>query len=180
MTLTIGSIGSPRTNAGSSALEASGSAACRSVDNKMNHLESDFQYLEDRDYFEDLFFDVGGLEHNYQHFDFSDPNEKRNKFNKIRKSIFEELQSKHGNVCQLKCHPDCEGNGTQVDHVIPLSSNVLNKQIRKMKGIDGKKVETQSFGSNDKSNLVLVCARCNSFKKHRFPSKIIIKAIKEK
>ncbi|MBN2785885.1 MAG: HNH endonuclease [Pontiellaceae bacterium] len=144
----------------------------------MKQPELDFEYSEDRDFFDDLFRDHGGVDQNNQHFDFRDPAEKRAEFNKIRKSVFADLQSRVGNICQLGCHPDCEGTGTQVDHLIPLSSNVLNKEIRRMKGADGKKVKTQSFGSNDKSNFILACARCNAFKKHRFPSRELINRIK--
>jgi 5-methylcytosine-specific restriction endonuclease McrA len=70
----------------------------------------------------------------------------------------------------LRCHPDCTEIGVEVDHLIPLSSNVLNKKLRKMKGENKKKVPAQSFGSNDLSNFILACSRCNAFKKHRLPS----------
>lgn len=67
--------------------------------------------------------------------------------------------------------PDfCEGNETlEVDHLIPLSSNVLNKTLRHLKAAKGKKVQTQSFGSNHPDNLILACTRCNAFKKNRMP-----------
>lgn len=139
-----------------------------------------FEHLKDRKYFEDLFHAVGGLEGNMYHFDFRDPVEKRKEFNQIRNQVFEELKLKHGDQCQLVCHPECEGIVSQVDHLIPLSSNVLNKLFRELKGNGRKKVPAQSFGSNDRNNFVLACARCNAFKKHRFPSKKLIESIKQK
>src|ERR687895_52403 len=70
--------------------------------------------------------------------------------------------------CQLQFVEGCEiNNPVAIDHVIPISSNVLNKHLRKSKPlVAGKKVPTESFGSNDMSNLVLACAKCNSNKKH--------------
>lgn len=81
-----------------------------------------------------------------------------------------ELEKRFGRRCQLKCVESCEvDNPVVIDHVIPISSNVLNKNLRKSKPlVAGKKVPTESFGSNDISNLVLACAKCNSNKKHRF------------
>lgn len=67
--------------------------------------------------------------------------------------------------------------GINVDHLIPLSSNKLNKELRQLKALKGKKVLTQSFGSNNLSNLVLACKKCNSYKKHRFLSKAELKRI---
>ena len=133
-----------------------------------------FEYTEDEEFFDDLFENHGGIECNLHHFDFRSPKEKRNEFNKIRNNIFKELQEKHGDVCQLKIHSDCEHNGLVVDHFIPLSSNKLNKQLRNLKGRLGKKVKTQSFGSNDSRNFVLACRRCNAFKQNGFPEKELI------
>jgi hypothetical protein len=83
---------------------------------------------------------------------------------------WEELEKKFGRICQLQFVEGCEiNNPVAIDHVIPISSNVLNKHLRKSEpSAAGKKVPTESFGSNDISNLVLACAKCNSNKKHRF------------
>ncbi len=101
-------------------------------------------------------------------FDFRDPKIKREEFNKIRNDIFKKLVSKYGKKCQLNIHKDCSKiQSFDVDHYIPLSTNDLNKKIRKMKPKNGKKVPAQSFGSNDISNLRITCKRCNAFKKHK-------------
>lgn len=86
------------------------------------------------------------------------------------RQAWEELEKIFGRRCQLQYVEGCEvDNPVAIDHVIPISSNVLNKHLRKSKPIvEGKKVPTESFGSNDLSNLVLACAKCNSNKKHRF------------
>jgi len=136
----------------------------------MKTISLSFDYPEDQLEFEDRLRASGGLEQNQHLFDFREPQIKRKEFNKIRNQIFEELRTRHGNCCQLRCHPDCTEIGVEVDHLIPLSSNVLNKELRKMKGENKKKVPAQSFGSNDLSNFILACSRCNAFKKHRLPS----------
>lgn len=46
-----------------------------------------------------------------------------------------------------------------------------------MRGTDGKKVPSLSYGSNDIANLMLACRRCNAFKKHRMPSKALVERI---
>ena len=79
-----------------------------------------------------------------------------------------ELIRRYGEVCQLHLVEECSlDHGLAVDHVIPLSSNKLNKELRKVPAQRGKKVPSQSFGSNDWSNLVSACGRCNGHKKHR-------------
>ena len=101
-------------------------------------------------------------------FDFRSPVIKRKEFNLIRNEVFKELVVKYGKKCQLSMHPDCSKKKTfDVDHYIPLSTNKLNKNLRKMKSGVGKKVISQSFGSNDISNLRIACKCCNSFKKHK-------------
>jgi len=133
-----------------------------------------FEYQEDRTYFEDLLYSAGGLEKNRDLFDFRPPKIKRDEFNRIRKKILSELIDQYGNICQLACHEDCATSADEVDHLIPLSSNVLNKELRHQKGKDGKKVPTQSFGSNSARNLLLSCRRCNAFKKNKMPSQALI------
>ncbi|MFA5024706.1 MAG: hypothetical protein WC523_07210 [Patescibacteria group bacterium] len=101
-------------------------------------------------------------------FDFRDPKLKRKEFNFIRNKIYKTLVSKYGEKCQLRLHDDCSKEMVfAVDHYIPLLSNELNKKIRKLKAEKGKKILSQSFGSNDISNLRIACKRCNDFKKHR-------------
>lgn len=128
-----------------------------------------FEYKEDALFFSKLLECVGGLEGNMDLFDFRDPVTKRQEFNKIRNKVFSERIGLVGNVCELACHVDCLGVASQIDHLIPLSSNVLNKNIRKLKPEKHKKVRAQSFGSNNSRNLVNACTRCNAYKKHRFP-----------
>ncbi len=131
-----------------------------------------FEYPEDQEYFANLLAngDVEKLERDFSDFfDFEHPAIKREKFNKIRKKVLKELLEKYGNVCQLKIHPDCSKvEKFEVDHIIPLSSNELNKKLRGMTRFSSEKVERQSFGSNHIKNMVLACKRCNAFKKHKF------------
>ncbi|NCB21061.1 MAG: HNH endonuclease [Clostridia bacterium] len=101
-------------------------------------------------------------------FDFRSPLIKRKEFNLIRNKVYKELILKYGEKCQLNLCPDCgEIKKFDVDHFIPLSTNKLNKLLRNLKPEVGKKVASQSFGSNDVSNLRIACKRCNSFKKHK-------------
>lgn len=132
-----------------------------------------FEHLEDLLFFENLF---DSQVHNTpleNLFDFSQATEKRKSFNKIRNKVFEELKTEFGETCQLG-YSCCDlSSGYAVDHFIPLSSNVLNKQLRKLKAKNGKKVESQFFGSNHRSNFLLACNSCNNHKKHRLPKKYI-------
>ena len=130
----------------------------------------DFEYKEDQEYFRKLLDAVGGLDASSELFDFRSLSEKRKEFNKMRDSVFERLISTYGDSCQLRYHNDCSEKATQVDHLIPLATNVLNKQLRLRKGENGRKVPAQSFGSNHMSNFVLACKRCNAYKKHNLPS----------
>ena len=139
----------------------------------------DFEFSEDREYFDRCFTCWGGLDSRMDLFDFRDPELKRKEFEKIRNKVFEELKVSYGESCQLKCHEDCTGVATQVDHLIPLSSNELNKKLRLLKGTDGKKTISQSFGSNAITNFVLACKRCNAFKKHRFPDQELLRGIEQ-
>jgi len=101
-------------------------------------------------------------------FDFRDSLIKRREFNLLRPKIYKELILKYGKKCQLNIHPDCSKEKIfDVDHYIPLATNKLNKILRRLKPENGKKVPSQSFGSNDISNLRIACKRCNAFKKHR-------------
>ena len=134
-----------------------------------------FEHPEDREYFANLLAngDVEKLENDSSDFfDFEHPAIKREKFNKIRKKVLKELLEKYGNECQLKIHPDCSKELIfEPDHIIPLSSNELNKKLRNMARFSSEKVERQSFGSNNMKNIVLAC------KKHKFLNKDVLSKI---
>lgn len=129
----------------------------------------DFEFKEDEQFFGQLLQRAGGLHANADLFDRRDPALKRTEFAGIRDAEFERLRQEVGDRCELQCHPDCSGRAEQVDHLIPLSSNELNKTLRRSAPARGRKVAAQSFGSNALANLVLSCRRCNAFKKHRLP-----------
>ena len=126
-----------------------------------------FEYAEDELYFKNLLCSEGEYLEKYESlFDFRKPNIKRLEFNKISDKIKEDLIKKYGKICMLNYPNNCDLNtGFNVDHLIPLSSNKLNK-MRGVKSEKGKKVRTQSFGSNNISNLIIACKKCNSHKKH--------------
>src|SRR3989338_9763554 len=128
-----------------------------------------FDFPEDKNYFfKVLMASSKGFIKYKDLFDFRNPLIKRREFNSIQKKIFHDLVKKYGLNCQLKLHQDCSKmKKFNVDHVIPLATNELNKKIRKMRSKDGKKVPAQSFGSNNPKNLILACSRCNAYKKHR-------------
>lgn len=136
-----------------------------------------FDFEEDYEYFDRLFDSLGGINKNIHLFDFRTPIIKRKEFNKIRNDIFYILMEKKGNICELQLNENCTNNAEQVDHLIPLSSNDLNKELRNIKGVNGKKTPTQSYGSNNTKNLVLSCKKCNSFKKNHFPSNELLNKI---
>ena len=101
------------------------------------------------------------------------PEEKRKEFNKKYDELFERLRkeaglkSKEKCKCMLQYAEDCDiKSGVEIDHIIPLKSNQLNKEIKHTKTQKGRKVESESFGSNDISNLIICCKNCNSKKKH--------------
>ena len=110
-------------------------------------------------------------------FDFRPSDVKRREFRRILDAHLRNLFVRFGHVCFLQFAPDCAiGSGVTVDHLIPLSSNRLNKRLRGMKTSrlpDGRlrKVPSQSFGSNDPRNLVLACKNCNSFKMDKLLNK---------
>jgi len=130
-----------------------------------------FKYPEDREFFANFLADGDKkrLEEEFSEcFDFRHPAIKRWEFNKVRKKMLDELVRKYGGKCQLRIHPDCSKDGKfEPDHIIPLSTNELNKKLRHMTRTSGEKVPAQSFGSNHPKNLILTCKRCNAYKKHR-------------
>lgn len=142
---------------------------------------NNFDYPDDREFFAQLLCngDVKKLDENFkEYFDFRHPAIKRWEFNKIRKKVLEELIEKYGEECQLKIHPECSKvKKFEPDHIIPLSTNELNKKLRHMERTSTEKVTAQSFGSNHPKNLILACSRCNAYKKHKFLEKEIIQKI---
>lgn len=129
-------------------------------------------YKEDDIYFKSLLQDVN--EETFTSlFDCSSPVEKRKNFNKNNKAIFDRLNDIQSDVCLLGFKGICDTTkGFDIDHIIPLSSNSLNKTLRHMKAVEkGKKVQSESYGSNHMNNLILVCKPCNQHKKHRLLNK---------
>jgi 5-methylcytosine-specific restriction endonuclease McrA len=102
-------------------------------------------------------------------FDFSEPIEKRKEFNKIKKKFYDQLMLKQQGECYLAFNSICDvSKGYQIDHIIPLSTNILNKNLRNLKSTDkNKKVQSESYGSNHINNLILTCKSCNQNKKHK-------------
>lgn len=74
-------------------------------------------------------------------FDFRSTATKRKVFNRLRPTLYLQLMQKTGKTCQLRYVGICdETKGWHVDHLIPLSSNQLNKVLRQMRPLDcGKK-----------------------------------------
>jgi len=113
----------------------------------------DFQFAEDRD-----FFNL----------------EKCRDFERIRSERFAQLSRQFGARCLLQFAPDCDpAGGLVVDHLIPISSNKLNKRLRAAsarRDASGllRKAPPQSFGSNHPRNCVLACHNCNSLKQNGF------------
>ena len=105
-------------------------------------------------------------------FDFRDEKIKRKEFTKQYKKIMKYLIEYYGKNCLLKTTPQCNiDDGIHIDHLIPISTNLLNKKIRNIERDFGKKAKTQSFGSNDIRNLIITCKHCNENKKNKFLTK---------
>ena len=133
-----------------------------------------FQYTEDGEFFALLLTNGDNDEFRAQHifkFDFREPSIKRADFDKLKKSTMEEFAELGRTKCELRLVSDCDSQSLSLDHIIPLSSNELNKHLRKMTAPQGKKVPAQSYGSNDPRNFLVACEKCNGFKKHRFIKK---------
>lgn len=143
-----------------------------------------FEHEEDRIFFCKLLCTEGEeIEHYAELFDFRDADYKRKEFNNNRNLILKRLVNIYGRRCLLGYTDKCDINsGIAVDHLIPLSSNKLNKQLRKLDHEPGKKVKAQSIGSNNFYNLILACNKCNGHKHDGFlnPEKIrsILKEIR--
>jgi len=140
-----------------------------------------FDYPQDKQYFADLLTDgdINLLEQAYfDLFDFRHHAIKRWEFDKVRKKLLLDLIEKHQGLCQLGIHDQCSSeSGLEPDHIIPLASNVLNKELRKLAPSTGMKVESQNFGSNHMRNLTLACKKCNAMKKHRILSGDILRRL---
>lgn len=135
----------------------------------------EFEYPEDKKFFASMFCDGDLKKFNEQfmpQFDFRDAVAKRNVFNRQKKEIMMEILKSKQKQCELRLVSECSNEKIVLDHIIPLSSNELNKHLRHMTVADGKKVPSQSFGSNHLSNFLLACEACNNHKKHRFVRKI--------
>ena len=139
-----------------------------------------FEYPEDERFFIGLLCRPGESIDNYTvFFDFGDPKEKRREYRRIRDRLLDEYLARFGRVCHLRrprvsCSP--EGD-LEIDHVIPLMANQLNKRLRRITSEPGRKVPQQSFGSNDRANLVLACRACNANKKNSLPTRDEFQAI---
>jgi len=130
-----------------------------------------FKDKEEINFFKDLLETDNILNYLFL-FDFRDEKIKRKEFNKQYKRIMKYLIEYYGKKCLLKTTPQCNINdGIHIDHLIPLSTNLINKKIRNIEKEFGKKVKTQSFGSNDIRNLIITCKHCNNNKKNRFLTK---------
>ncbi len=131
----------------------------------------EFRYLEDKKYFADILCggDIVRLENEYKdYFDFRPASIKRKEFNFKIKKLFPIVFKRAKGICQI-CNI---AKGKEVDHIIPIASNQLNKKFRKMKPIiangNFKKVLAENYGSNNLINLQLVCKSCNRKKWHNF------------
>ena len=132
----------------------------------------EFRSEQEKQYFTDLLCSDGESIDDYSYlFDFREPIEKRVEFNKKRKKILEYLLEVEGTDCILHFENCDLSYGYNVDHIIPLSSNVINKHIHKIPAEKGKKVKTASYGSNDIYNFGITCKKCNNHKMHRFLTK---------
>ena len=57
----------------------------------------------------------------------------------------------------------CSGQAEVVDHLVPLSTNRIQKLLG-VRPVPGRKVQTQSIGSAHISNLIGACKACNGRK----------------
>ena len=71
----------------------------------------------------------------------------------------------------------CTGRAEVVDHVVPLSSNRLRKELR-VAAEAGRKVATQEIGSAHMSNLVGACKACNGRKIQTLKGSLIRRILK--
>jgi len=109
--------------------------------------KTSFDFIEDRGFFEKLLCDNNNtIETCGSLFDFRSANIKRREFNLLRKGLRANLLQTYGATCFLNYQDICDiKSGIVVDHLIPLSTNQLNKALRKLKSAKGKKVVAQKF-----------------------------------
>ncbi len=138
-----------------------------------------FQYPEDKAYFVALLCEEGESLATYATlFDFRPLAMKRQDFQAQRATLLQQLRAIYGGRCQLQFPERCNiDSGITIDHIIPLASNKLHKEVRGMFGTPGKKVPSQSFGSNHINNLIIACRACNNAKKHRLLERHILKQL---
>ena len=136
-------------------------------------MNDNFDYPEDRVFFEDLLFGICDSEDAFLRlFDFRSADVKRKEFNRLRNNLFIKLAENSKSRCCIQFPVICDSNSNLViDHIIPLASNHLNKTLRMIIPTSSKKVPSQSFGSNHLDNLILACEKCNNHKKHRILTK---------
>lgn len=131
--------------------------------------KTNFEYIEDELFFSNLLDSNNLLNSPFKVlFDFREPLIKRKEFNKNRNELYTLLINSFEERCGLNLDCCDNSSGFVVDHIIPLSSNILNKTLRKIIPQKGRKTPSQSFGSNHIMNLTLSCNSCNNFKKHKF------------
>lgn len=133
-----------------------------------------FEHLDDEQFFASLLAEGNKEELRtkfIQRFDFREPSVKRADFDKLKKLAMEKMVQQGRTECELHLVAGCDSRYLVLDHIIPLSSNELNKHLRRITAPQGKKIPAQSFGSNDPSNFLIACENCNNFKKHRFIKK---------
>jgi len=89
-----------------------------------------FEFPEDRAFFRRLLCGRRARLAKYSRlFDRRPPKAKRAEFNRQMRKLRGELIARYGRVCQLQLVEDCSlKHGLAVDHLIPLSSNKLNKR----------------------------------------------------
>ena len=91
----------------------------------------EFQHPEYRGFFEGMLCRDGEVLELYADlFDLGPVPAKRSAFVRIRGARLNELIGRFGIVCMLGLAPDCDvASGLCLDHLIPLSSNKLNKEL---------------------------------------------------
>lgn len=136
----------------------------------------DFLSPEEKKWFEDLLCAEGqSLEIYSDLFDSRSKREKKNEYKRLKEELKVKLVQQYGLNCQLafpeKCTSITDESQIEIDHIIPLDSNTLNKKLHKIPRPFPKKVPQQSFGSNSLLNLVVACPACNGHKMNNLLSK---------
>jgi 5-methylcytosine-specific restriction endonuclease McrA len=142
-----------------------------------------FLYPEDEVFFRALLCQGGeDLSRYADLFDFRPPHQKRREFGSRYRVLLQTIQAQYGDICQLQFNRICTmESGITLDHIIPLSSNRLNKMLRNIIPAPQKKVPTQSFGSNHPRNLIIACKACNIHKQNAFlEAEVLMRILKTK